>query len=83
MQKSIRPKTKRWRISTACGPQQYFDVDKTHWLFMQELTTHKKTRQNPLVIPVRTRTREKVDDAKAPKLNKSENVQNQLVFVYK
>ena len=58
----------------ACGPQQDFDMDKKHWEFMVEQTRAKRTRQNPLVIPVRTRTRAKVEVAKTTIRKKSENV---------
>ena len=80
MQKSIRPRTKRKDRDTACGPRPHSEIDKNHWKFMNEQTRDKRTRQNPLVIPVRTRTRVKMEVVKTTIRKKSENVKNPLVF---
>ena len=72
--KALDQRQKSYPTARAWGPQQYFDMDKKHWEFMVEQTRDKRTRQNPLVIPVRTRTRAKVEVAKTTIRKKSENV---------
>ena len=78
--KALDQRQKQWESARACGPQQDFDMDKNHWKFMNEQTRDKRTRQNPWVIPVRTRTRVKMEVVKTTIRKKTENVYNPLVF---